>query len=269
MVLNGIAQQSFLAGQLGESVIYTDINPDIKVDYNSQYLIDIDNNGVADFKITQTVINGPSMSETIYNSISGLNKNKILYSTINMDPLPYVGSHCGLLKIAKIFNYGDSIYMQNDTIKEVDIFYSTNNYNGNCSAEEWHGIGPKYIGVVLNRNDSLIYGWIKVDVPSTVTVMEYAINSKGITQIQSHQYDQSIKIFPNPVTDFLHIFMPSAINGNHYNLSLMNDLGVKIIGKEIGEANNTLDMSKLATGIYLLVISDHSRIYFEQTILKE
>jgi len=81
----------------------------------------------------------------------------------------------------------------NDTIKEVDIFYSIQNYNGNCSAEEWHGIGPKYIGVVLNRNDSLIYGWIKVYVPFTVTVMEYAINIKGITQIQSHQLHLGIR----------------------------------------------------------------------------
>jgi hypothetical protein len=268
LALNGYTQQHFLAGQLGDSVIYTDINPDKNVSLNSQYLMDIDNNGVNDFKITQTIIDGPAMTEAFIFTISGLNKNKILYYTVNMALSPYAGSQCGLIKIAKIFNYGDSIFMQKDTCKEAYLWYGILDGYGQCSANDWLGIGPKYIGIVLNRNDSLTYGWIKVDVPFGITVMEYASNLKSFTQAQYQYSENSIKIFPNPVKDFLYLFLPFALDGNQYNLNLMNDLGVSLIKKKVGGINYKLDMSKLVPGTYLLVISDHSKIYFKQKILK-
>lgn len=266
IALKGISQQHFFAGQVGDSVIFTDVNPDMNLDYNSQMLIDIDKDGVNDFKINVTYIDGAMMSESFFTSISGINKNKIIYA-----PKPILDTNgiCPSYKIAKIFNYGDPINMLKDTCKETKLYYSTISIDGLCEAKEWSkNIIPKYIGLVLNRNDSLFYGWIKVFVPFTVTVMEYAVNIKGITQIQSQLYDQSIKVFPNPVKDFLHIFIPFAMNGNHYNLILMNDLGTIIVKKSIYETNCKLDMSKLAAGTYLLVVSDHSTIYFKQKILK-
>lgn len=266
MALNGNTQQHFFAGQTGDSVKYTDINPDINLDFNSQYLIDIDNDGFADFKIKLTYINGPMMSESFFTSISGMNKNKIIYT-----PTPILDTNgiCPCYKIAKIFNYGDPLNILKDTCKEAQMYYSTISLDGLCQANEWErNTVPKYIGLVLNRNDSLIYGWIKVFTPQTVSVMEYAVNMSGITQIKNQYYDQSIKAFPNPVKDLLHVYMPLAKYHENYNLHLMNDLGVEVIKKKINGINSKLDLRYLNTGTYLLEIRDHSKIYFKQKILK-
>ncbi len=264
--LKGIAQQPFFAGQTGDSIVFTDIDPNGFVDYNSQYLIDIDKDGNNDFKIAVTVTEGGAMSRFITTSISGINENKIIYT-----PTPILDTNgiCPSYKIAKIFNYGNSIGMLKDSCKETKLYYSTISNIGLCQATEWsNGKDPKYIGVVLNRNDSLFYGWIKVLVAPTVTVMEYAVNIKLITQIQSQQGNQSIKVFPNPTKDFINLIIPNSTNYKNYNLILMNDLGVNIIEEKINENNYTLDLRELISGKYFLVISDDYKVYTKQMILK-
>ncbi|HEY3371805.1 MAG TPA: T9SS type A sorting domain-containing protein [Prolixibacteraceae bacterium] len=267
--IKGVAQQqSFFAGQADGNVIYTNIEPDKKLSYNENpYRIDLDRNGINDFEITRTFIQGPAMSQFNSTTIAGINKNKIIYNTM---PNPETNSRCDTFKIVRKFNFGDPINTLKDSSKEVKIEYASLSDRGNCEANLWRDIEPKYIGVILNRNDSLLYGWLKVDFSfGVMIVMEYGINIKGVTQIQNKQSGNLIKLFPNPAMDFVQLFIPFAMNGNHYKLSLFNSSGIKVIDKKINQTNFKLDLSKFSAGIYFVEVSDYNTVYFNQKITKK
>ena len=72
---------------------------------------------------------------------------------------------------------------------------------------------------------------------------------------------ENLKVFPNPVSDILHV----ENNGNiNLMLEVFSSLGQKIMSSSI----NKIDISTLSSGIYFLhVISDENRVI--RKIIKE
>jgi hypothetical protein len=58
------------------------------------------------------------------------------------------------------------------------------------------------------------------------------------------------KVFPNPVTDFLNIQIPTTTEGTH--LKIYNVLGKLILEKHITKSETKLDVSSMASGIYMM-----------------
>jgi len=64
---------------------------------------------------------------------------------------------------------------------------------------------------------------------------------------------KDFNLYPNPVKDELNIVCPS--NVNELELSIYNQLGQKILHKTVQDDNIKINVSELATGIYLIMFS--------------
>lgn len=76
--------------------------------------------------------------------------------------------------------------------------------------------------------------------------------------------DQIIRIFPNPVGDFVTILSSSSLIGSEYNI--FDHSGREILNGKFMSENKTIDLSKLAPGPYLLMVGGYSGKVF--SILK-
>jgi hypothetical protein len=75
----------------------------------------------------------------------------------------------------------------------------------------------------------------------------------SIEELQSN----NLNIFPNPVTDKLYIISDAKIG----TLKIYDALGNMILNRNFPTDSLTIDVSRFASGIYLLVISDNKKIY--------
>ena len=102
------------------------------------------------------------------------------------------------------------------------------------------------------------------------TIRSLLLNSMGCqpTNLNSQNFiiDNSIKVYPNPVNDFVYIEFE---NSENYIAEIYTLLGQKIIEMNlISEKKNRIDLSTLENGLYFLKLKslDHQNINF--TILK-
>lgn len=64
---------------------------------------------------------------------------------------------------------------------------------------------------------------------------------------------EDYSFYPNPVNNELNIVFPS--NGNQLEFSIYNQLGQEVLHEAIQDDNKQIDVSELATGIYLIKLS--------------
>ncbi len=76
----------------------------------------------------------------------------------------------------------------------------------------------------------------------------------------------SVKVFPNPTSNEVHILLPSA-EGN-YSLVIYNTSGEEIKSIPLKNNSNTIDISNLSSGEYLLRINKNNAPYTCQKIIK-
>jgi len=88
------------------------------------------------------------------------------------------------------------------------------------------------------------------------------------TTVENELMDASdFRIFPNPVTDFLHIKIPGNLEQEDLTLTITDQTGKKLIEKPTsGSSKVSMDVSQLAGGFYLLHISNnknHEEVCFK------
>jgi len=71
--------------------------------------------------------------------------------------------------------------------------------------------------------------------------------------------------YPNPVKDLLNISMASAGN----EISLFNSRGEQVMKTKAAEANSQLDVSKLASGLYLVKITKDGKLVNQLKVVKQ
>jgi hypothetical protein len=69
----------------------------------------------------------------------------------------------------------------------------------------------------------------------------------------SSNTNYSVSVFPNPLQSELTIHLHSASHATAY---ICNSQGSKMLSQLITEAKNTIDVSMLQTGIYILYVVD-------------
>jgi hypothetical protein len=76
----------------------------------------------------------------------------------------------------------------------------------------------------------------------------------------------AIKAYPNPTTGLIRFDLPEARSS--YTVELYNTMG-QINYKQTLDESNTIDIHNLATGIYMLRVTDsHSGISYQNKIVK-
>ena len=73
----------------------------------------------------------------------------------------------------------------------------------------------------------------------------------AVTSIRTYSNDIKVSIFPNPTNDVVFV----TANGNEYSVSIIDLSGKVVVNTSINESSNTVDVSELGNGIYILSLS--------------
>jgi hypothetical protein len=88
---------------------------------------------------------------------------------------------------------------------------------------------------------------------------------QATTDIKRINGNSDIRVYPNPAAEILHI----DLNGSSMlNLNLIDITGKLIIQKIVNPDNNTLNISEIPSGIYMLSATGTSGNYTFQIIKK-
>ncbi|MFY7862154.1 MAG: T9SS type A sorting domain-containing protein [Chitinophagales bacterium] len=133
-------------------------------------------------------------------------------------------------------------------------------------------IGP-YDPSSREELDVLCYqGYIVIGLDSTIIYLgnnvneavDAALNASQVTGVeQKDENDQTINIFPNPVTSILHIESNIDVRGIH----IYNQLG-QIVSQSQSFNTKTLDLSLLEKGVYFITIENKHGIFSSRKFLK-
>jgi hypothetical protein len=255
-----------------EQIIYTDLIPNIFLDASVQPMayLDIDQNGNNDFCF--------SMNYEYYeDSISGESWSEFT-TWIN---------GIGSFRELAIDNSGNPNYqcietelIIGDTINSEGFIWGTGSYLWNI----WDGIpfcvqppNMNFIGVRIKTNGSYKYGWIRINSEYTYTIIhDMALNLQpnepilagqtSLTSISEVNFEK-IEVYPNPATDELNIRQPEN-NLQECKLFIIALTGEIMKTIDINPVQlNTINISDLPMGMYLLQFICQQKSYYEKLIV--
>jgi len=192
-----------------------------------------------------------------FDNISGVSANKIArWDGESWHPLgngltnvlqdPYMG--------------GGTIYHLNSNIIASDYFIDSNNYSANRVLEwdgyNWNAISP------VNHNGISSFVYYNNDLYASGSLGSYdtvLMKYSALAEIKENKIDESFSITPNPVSNYLKI-QSKRLEDKRVSYYIYNIDGQKILVNENvgndGIFENTIDVSSLSTGMYILEIFD-------------
>jgi len=127
--------------------------------------------------------------------------------------------------------------------------------NENNIQVQWGGMGYGYV-YMQETNENGCQG--------EVIILEVAIGSVGIEE----DLLSKIMIFPNPVSNTLHIKIPNYDLSNNYSLLIENILGQVVFNRALNQNNESFDIGgKLVSGAYTLKIFSSDEIISTKKII--
>ncbi len=92
------------------------------------------------------------------------------------------------------------------------------------------------------------------------------IDETTLSMDQLSNSQNNYQVYPNPTNNILNIDFP---NNENINIEIVNLFGRSLINELINENNSSVDLTNLASGIYLVKISDQTKIISIQKIIKK
>lgn len=269
---NKLRSYSALAGSLALAnsadgqIIYTDISPDSLVNLDGGYYqLDLNNDGLFDFEFTQTITAATGTSGS-YNvnavGISPLDSNAVAGSTAGAYVYPFA------------MNPGDTV--QSTLTWNVGADQSMGSYFGSgYTYGNWPGLSDKYVGLKINVEGALYYGWARLDVApvaESFTIKDYAYNSvenemiiigATSTGIGIHETLQGIKIHAHD--NVIYINSDKEMKGL---LSVKNTLGQEIHSAQLADQHYEITINNAKPGIYFATVISEGKTKTKKIILK-
>ncbi|NRR93276.1 T9SS type A sorting domain-containing protein [Winogradskyella undariae] len=230
----------------GQSIIYNDIT-DFTGGVGDIFQLDIDNNGTNDFQINSE--SGYFSSVNLF--IEPLTaSNEVLGSGGSTYAYPFALSNG-----AAISSGANSWYNNGFTSGFQSLNY------GSCSFGNWCSITDGYLGLRFNISGNTHYGWARLDIDgggSVWTVKDFAYHDTPDTPITAGQ--QTLSIEDSVLNDIKIVTLNKSIG--LYNLTeATNYRLINMTGKQVMDGLTTSDdfvieANSLATGIYILELTD-------------
>lgn len=238
-------------------IVYTDINPDS--------IIVSDPTSPGTPKINTLVIIPGKLSTAIDLHLYPVSENKAeVHSGSDIEVLmDAIGTY------PMAVNKGFSINSSGNWREPAD----TLNYKGNVG--HWINVKDKYLAFRIKNGSAWHYGWLRMDIntsPDTMILKDYAYNDiidssiiagNTVTLIEYLEDRNSIKIFPNPCKDKIHLLLNSK---TPINFSMSTIDGRIVIKKALNQKDNVIDLSLIGPGVYNAIISSPSH-YFSKSII--
>lgn len=162
-----------------------------------------------------------------------------------------------------------------ETISLIDSVLINGNYHkvfyiqGSCadmSLSYIEGIGSSYGLIFPNRFDQKEshLSCTKVNgltyYPSNTWPCNLPTNVENLDK--NHLFD----VFPNPVSNEINIIIPDTENSTANIITLLSPIGQILITEKISNTKNTIDISLLPKGLYILTISVNENIFTKKII---
>jgi hypothetical protein len=258
-------------------VVYTDVNPDDTLIGTSQYLLDLNNDGIVDFRIRRTELEVICHTARSV-SVDGYGLNEVLALYPDNDHSAYPLKQNFLISENNILYLGTtSIYQlyweTNALLWRTSIWPCTTNTSGNTTYWTGQAHWPlasmsekRFLGLRLSVDNSIYYGWVRlsIDLNNTmVIVKDYAYDSIPNEPILTgNSIPTGITSVPAP--DLFNAFVKNEQLFIHFYQSpltsqiiLLNDLGVKLNAPVVTKTDMVMDVSQIAKGIYFVVVDDN------------
>ena len=251
-----IYSQGIIAGISTTSDMYVDLNPNDSCysragdcsfhSCNDTLRLDIDKDGIDDFKFTSHFFWSLGGGTSYYAGIKSLNSNTFIIS--RFDTVVYntgPTSNTYVYKIPQALNYGDTInsdHFFNFTNTLNDLYSNSTNPPNNSG---WHNIGEHYIGIKKIESNYTLWGWIRIEVSfEKVIIKDYACNKI-----------YNAEIFPNPAGDYV-IVANNLKKDPIKKIKIYNTNGqlVSTINNISETGNIKIDISGLPQNIYIIEV---------------
>lgn len=259
-------------------VIYTDVTPDATVTTGNAYNLDMDNDGTVDFQI--------AIAHATYTSSSGGFTLQYDYGLIApSDPTSAVDTTT--IAVGSTYTtFGAKGHNLNDPIASTNAWedgaasayqllgiafgapYSALNYG------DFLGVTDKYIGLRFQIAGADHYGWVRLDVNSTMTsftVKDYAYDGTAGTTILCGAMPTGIA---NELSHNVAIYSADQnifVNMNNAGIAgtvvVTDVLGKTVATAEVSNANVVIPMSEAQTGIYFVTVNQGDARFTKKVII--
>lgn len=194
--------------------------------------------------------------------------NANLINTFNCDGLITDAHYNSNKNVAVLIGYKESLPNLYNSF--IYLFFDFNNndfLSGNKRRFEIGGmlnVGQTE-GIYLNNNlsghitgEAIAYAPLNINEPAKIGAFDLSsfIKEKS-THVQEIPNNKIHNIYPNPAQNTLHV---SVSKKHHYQC--INMLGQKLADGHITEQHNTIDISHLTTGMYMLILDHQTRYKF-------
>lgn len=255
------------AKQSDAQIIYHDIVPDDSLEHSGYHAIDFDNNGSVEV--------GLVLKESLSSYRRAYIKNEFNGS------VAFNLSSGGALQLAAgdficnpplNWDVADWYHMK----EFVSLFF----YPSSHSAGDWKGgVEDGYAAVNFELPDGTYhYGWIRLSLSADVSLMvikDYAYNQvpndclyagEGIATGFVSAEKATLKIYPNPAADKIHLLSPPWTNTE---VTLFDLSGARLFSQIMSGHENTIDISTLHDGTYLLKAQAGDKLWVEKFEVKK
>jgi len=271
-------------------ILYTDVSPDDTLFFHQYYPLDLNNDGVVDFYLSEgqqppsDYVHGAQIFNTgsgSLNSVLGVVTQTITNTSSSkfVMKLPFrlsfnylIDSNLGWVKPNK-FEWAE-IDFQLDPYEQaiLNAIFWTSTFYGYWQ----NNVGDRYLGLRIKLNDSLYYGWARLEVDSAanwIVLKDYAINltpdssilaGEGIpTTGINQEINFDFNVFPNPASSALFI---SGLYESHCETeaTLIDLSGRRLLAQRISPSQNKIEISALSDGFYFLELKNE-----DQTLVKK
>ncbi len=252
-IISGIVLVIMSYQILYSQFVYNDIIPDTTISTNGGvYKLDLNRDGIPDFKIELAKLSFPATMNSVDISILAD------YFSIASYSLDGCGNFANAFDTDyAIKNYAN--WSNNATVGTYTLLTTT------CmSTGFFNGQTNKYLGLKMIKNGTIFYGWVGIDVAANASwfkMKNYAFNISsinagiivGINSFQFSDMNGNIHLYPNPANNILTIEDTSP--GKEKMVSIFNIHGQLLMNQTLNQAKTIIDISDLAKGIYFLKLN--------------
>ncbi|HLT32712.1 MAG TPA: hypothetical protein VKZ98_02895, partial [Aquaticitalea sp.] len=166
------------AADASGQIVYTDITPDFSGGINTDYALDLNNDGTIDFEINQDQIS--------YYGIVTINRFRLFPTdaaneALVDDPSSGMYAYPFALNSGDVISNGQTTWNNNGfSTGYQSLNYAVSYYGSLYNDGNFVDVTDKYIGLRFNISGQTHYGWARLDVNAAAsiwTVKDYAYNS--------------------------------------------------------------------------------------------
>jgi len=260
---------SLFAVKIKAQIVYTDIDPDTtiympvvpwNIDSSHVYYLDLNGNDTIDMNI---------IIRNYYQYSGGPNFGKSLYILRETDS--FVSGGCAIGGSREDISSGDTINEKLNWDEIKYLFHSLNFMSFTCELPDL----DTYFGLMIFAVSDTLYGWVRCSATDTsITIKDYAYNSTSNEYILAGQtvsgYDtltlkNQINIYESNNSlnvDFSNVLFAQGL------IKIYNTFGVLLKTASIIGLNNTLNISEISQGIYIIRIETPSAILNKQIYIQ-